>query len=195
MTTNATFPGFDHVYLLGTTGSNVVFHTSIDLSVEEGFAVVRGELEVQEPVTVRWVSGRRKPQDFVWTSIVAPIVVSDKVLTALGAIRATGWVCYPVDLRGADDEPIPGYSGVSVLGRCGPIQSERSVPTKKQYPGGIFSVNQGYFFDERSWDGSDLFMPADRSGIVFVVERVMHALVKAGAKGMEMKRADLAVLP
>lgn len=192
---DALFPGFDHVYLLRTTGSNVVFHTSIDLTVKDGFAVVRGELEVHEPATVRWVSGRRKPQDFVWTSIVAPIVASDKVLKALGAISATGWVSYPVDLRGADDEPISAYSGIAVLGRCGPIQVERCLPVKKQYPGGIFSVNQGYFFDERSWDGSDLFVPADGSATVFVVERVMHALAKAKIKGMEMDRADLAVLP
>jgi hypothetical protein len=195
MMSNERFPGFDHLYRVGSTGSNVVFHTTIDLSVKDGFAVVRGELKVDKPVPVRWVSGRRKPQDFVWTSIVAPTIVSDRVLTALKATNATGWFSYPVDLRGAENERIPGYHGVSIVDRCGPIQKERSRPVQKRYPGGIFTAKQGYFFDEQSWDGSGVFVPNDGSASVFVVEKVMQALTKAKLTGVVFKRVDLAVLP
>ena len=79
----------------------IVVSAKVLATLQDGFAIVRGELKVDGPVSVRWVSGRRKPQDFIWTS-------------------ATSWVPYDVDVRGAEDEHIHGYAGLSVPGRCGP---------------------------------------------------------------------------
>ena len=102
---------------------------------------------------------------------------------------------YDVDVRGAEDEHIHGYAGLSVRGRCGPIQYERGVPVQKEYPGGIFTVYLGYFFDEQSWDGSDLFVSVDGSGMVFVTQKVRDAFAKAKVTGATMGRADLAQQP
>ena len=190
----AAFPGFERFYLLRGRWTNV-FHANIGLSTEQAFPVLRAEMPVDEAVSVRWVSGRRKPQDFIWTSFVVPIVVSAKVLATLHALSATGWASYKVDVRGADDEHVPGYAGLSVRGRCGPIRHDRGVPVQKEYPGGIYTVYLGYLFDEHSWDGSDLFVSEDGSGTVFVSQRVRDAFVKAKVTGVTMDRADLAQQP
>ena len=52
------------------------------------------------------------------------------------------------------------YAGSQVLGRCGAVDLSRSAVILKKYPGGWFPNLLGHFFDEGSWDSSDLFMHA-----------------------------------
>jgi hypothetical protein len=58
----ALFPGFDHLYRLGSTGSTTAFIANVDLSIAEAFSLVRGELVIDEPILMRWYMGHHVPR-------------------------------------------------------------------------------------------------------------------------------------
>jgi hypothetical protein len=184
------FPGFDHVYWLTEPGSDI-FRTGADMSIPEAFALSRAELSVERPVVLRWKMGRKVPGDFVWTAMAVLIVVSDKVVSVLKTNFCSGWSTYPVHLYGPLGNRIVGYHGLAVRGRCGPRQPERSAHTvvvdDKIGPRPSY---RGLFFDESSWDGSDIFVPSDGSAQVFLLERVKNLLLQAKIKGARFERAD-----
>lgn len=189
-----TFPGFARIYRVTDPQKSSAFVGAIDFSPDEGVAALTGELTLGRPVRVTWDMGGSSPSDFVWTTNFAPLIVSVRILDVLKEMQATGWDSYDVQLVGRDDREISGYGGLVVRGRCGPIQRERSVAIPKEFPGGVFPVYRGYFFDEQSWDGSDVFL-ASGTLHIFVVERVVRALRGAGVTGVKFERADKAERP
>jgi hypothetical protein len=120
----------------------------------------------------------------MWTTFVAPIIVADSVVQVLRSHGFTGWSLYDVTVRDKQDQLIPGYSGLSVTGRCGNIDWASGIEVPRIFPAGIFPVWKGLFFDPESWDGSDFFMPAEPVGYVFVVEAVKKALERAKIRNM-----------
>jgi hypothetical protein len=90
-----------------------------------------------------------------------------------------------------DGEVLEGYHGLSIGGRCGPLDLQRSVEFAKPYPAGVFPAYRGLFFPPESWDGSDLFMPGDEMLFVFAVDRVQKAFHKAKITNVAFERADL----
>ena len=85
---------------------------------------------------------------------------SQRIVDVLTLHRVTGWSTYPVDVYGKDGAFVARYHGISIHGRCGPIDGRRSTRVMREYPAGLFPVSKGFFFDEASWDGSDFFVPA-----------------------------------
>ncbi len=57
-------------------------------------------------------------------------------------------------------------------------------------PAGIFPVWKGLLFDPALWDGSDLFMPAQRFGFIFVVEAVKKAFERAKIRNVAFTALD-----
>jgi hypothetical protein len=188
--TRAEFPGFDSVFYAGHPGHGFICRS--DLSVEDAFRLIRGELKPMGDIWLRWAMGRKEPTDFLWTTLAVLFVVSDRVVQILQSKRFSGWTTYPVVVVGPTGTTIPGYSGLSVVGRCGPLQPERSIRYQKPGPvGNTIEVFKGQFFDENLWDGSDIFMPTDGTGLVFVLDRVKRALESSKLKGVRFARADL----
>lgn len=143
--------------------------------------------------------GRKKPSDVIRTTAAVAVLVSDRVIDILKDSQFSGWRTYPINLFGKDSAHIPGYHGLAVPGRCGPIDDSQSVKIDKIYPGGIFPAWRGLFFDPATWDGSDVFMPAGEGGWILVVEAVKLAFEKAKVTNVlftpldEVGRADLLV--
>jgi hypothetical protein len=186
------FPGFERVYHAHDPGTPEFRARINDFSIEDAFDVLRGEKAPSTPVSARWVMGRRLPRDFVWTTLAVPFIASDRVIDLLRRHTFTGWSTFPVELLSDAGEHISGYHGLAVHGRCGPRQKERSALIAKPGPvGNTIQVHQGLFFDEDAWDGSDVFMPDDGSGLVFVVQEVRDALTAAKVKGISLDRVDL----
>lgn len=183
------FPGFSSIYHLTSTGSDRPFRADVDLPDE--FAVTRAEMIPPKPVRARWAMGSKKPGDVIWTTYYSvPLLVSERVIRMLRDEGFKGWRTYEVDLRGNDDAPILGYYGLAVHGRCGPIDNAKSVQVPKQYPGGVFPVWKGLYFDPTTWDGSDIFMPEGRKGSKFVAEGVKQAFEKAKVKNVLFTALD-----
>jgi hypothetical protein len=129
--------------------------------------------------------GRKKPSDFIWTTLAIPLLVSERVVTLLRDVGFTGWRTYDVELVDHDGTPIIGYHGFAIHGRCGPLDFSKSVETPTVFPGGIFPAWYGLYFEPDTWDGSDLFMPEGDVGWKFVVEDVKRAFEKAKIKNVE----------
>ena len=188
------FPGFEHLYRVSDSGSTSAFVGRIELPVDQCFAAFIGDLAIRPPVRVRWAMGRCIPQDFIWTTSGLAVVVSEACTQVLRAQDATGWDTYDVELMGRDGERISGYKGLVVRGRCGPLQDHRRIPVIKKYPGGMFPAYRGDFFDEDTWDGSDVFV-ASGTAVMFVTEKVQKALRRERMTGVQLDRSDLVERP
>lgn len=185
------FPGFSRIHRLYETGSSRAFRATLDLSNEEILALLDGEARRNTPIHGRWVMGGSKPQDVIWTTWALPVLMSERVVNVLREGHFSGWDVAPVELRGKAGELLPTYYFLCIHGRCGPIDKSRSAKLDKIYPGGVFPVLLGLYFDEASWDGSDVFL-ATGTGIKFVVEEVKRAFEKAKVKNVRFEPADQA---
>jgi hypothetical protein len=167
------FPGFDFLYLLGTTGSPRVFRGEMQATVAEADALTRAELSAKGPVVISHYMGGA-PKNVLWTTSGSPLIFHNRIIELLTAHRFTGWSTYPVTVHGKTGNLIEKYSGFAFKGRCGPIDDSRSEVVLKDYPGGKFPIRKGLYFDPESWDGSDFFMSSDGSLFQFVSQAVLN---------------------
>jgi hypothetical protein len=179
--------GFSKIYVLRESGGTRAFRGKI--FVDDPFAVTRGEIPVDR-AEVRWAMGSGIPSDIVRTTFAAPVIAHERVVRLLEDGGFSGWKTYPVQLFGKDGAPISGYHGLSVHGRCGPIENDRSETVDRTFPARVSPVWRGLYFDPTTWDGSDVFMPAGKVGWIFAVEAVKRAFAKAKVKNVVFTRLD-----
>jgi hypothetical protein len=118
-----------------------------------------------------------------------PLFVHQRVIDVLLDNRFTGWSTYPAVVCDRSGLENTHYHGLVITGRCGQRNLSASKIELSEYPGGWFPNFVGYYFDEKSWDGSDLFMEeGDESGLgdsaKFMTERVVDALQRVGVKNL-----------
>src|SRR5439155_1741653 len=103
-----------------------------------------------------------------------------QTIAVLDGEGATGWRGLPVEILGKKDEPIQGYALLVVTGRAGPVDDSRSARAVIPPPPGGKAVSGwiGLYFDEDSWDGSDIFC-LDKTGYVVLTERIKTAFERA----------------
>jgi hypothetical protein len=185
------FPGFDKIFLWETPGNSTAFRGDLDVeTTEEAFGLTRAEVHPARPITLKWAMGRSKPVEVIRTTYAAPVIIADSVVQLLRSHGFTGWSLYDVSVRDKQGQAIPGYSGLAFAGRCGNIDYTRSVEVPRIYPAGAFPVRKGLLFDPASWDGSDLFMPAEFVGWKFVVEEVKTAFERAKVRNVDFTPLD-----
>jgi hypothetical protein len=117
--------------------------------------------------------------DWVSTSTAYISIVSTRLVNAIRQFR--GWRTFPVCVYGKHGKRIPGYHGLAVIGRCGPIDNSRSVQQwrpPKAVTGKPYRAWVGLYFDESSWDGSDIFMP-ECTALICVTEPVKESVTRA----------------
>lgn len=164
------------VYLLEDPGLDSEYVGDADIPIGREFDILRGEWVPAAPVMVRRAMGKKSPGDFVWTTLANPVVVGPRVLTVLRDGGFTGWSTYPVLVHDHAGAVVDGYAGLAVTGRCGAIDDTRSVEVMREYPGGVFPMDRGLFFNEEEWDGSDVFCPVGKNGYVFLTSPAVDAL-------------------
>lgn len=175
--------GFGSLYRLGEPNVSRAFRASLSVSVDDAISYLRGEAKPARPIVATWVMGRRQPTDLIWTTSRIPLV-AERVLDVLRDIHAQGWGTYPVEVRGKAGESFAGYHGLAVLGRCGPIDESRSITKLKKYPARMVPMLRGLYFDEATWDGTDIFMTVPPATWKFVTAPVKEALEKAKVKNL-----------
>ena len=174
------FPGFDKIFSIYSSGSTREFIADIELGNADSTNVLRG-IETLKQAQARWAMGGKKPGQFIFTRYVSVMMLGTDLLSSLQEAGISGWSTYPVELFGKQGEPLGTYHGLIVHGRCGAMDDSRSVQTTKEFPGGVFPIWRGLYFDEGSWDGSDIFMPSDETRWVFFTaraKRIFTACVK-----------------
>jgi len=165
------FPGFDFLYKISESGNYQNFRVELDL-LEDAFKLTRGEVAPREPVKATWVMGRKKPADIVWANHVAPIIISDRVRKVITNHGFTGWEFYEISLFGKNGEAISGYSGLVINGRCGRINDSLCKKVSRHFPYKTSTVLKGMYFDPKTWDGSNFFMPEGDNAWRFVTKEV-----------------------
>jgi len=181
--TSRPFPGFDFLFEVTEPDSLRFFRANL-LLAEDEFFVTRGDVSPNEPVTAHWYMGRGKPEDIVWTGHVATVLVSERIHSIFLEHGISGWSSYRVSLHGKNAEPISGYFGLVINGRCGAIDNSKSQQISKRFPAKNSKVWKGIFFDPSSWDGSDLFMPSGRNGWIFATNDVKQVIEKEKIKNI-----------
>jgi hypothetical protein len=184
-----TFPGFARLYALEEPGASRAFRASLELTHEDALALLKGEATRTASISGRWAMGASQPGDIVWTTLALPVLLGERVVAVLRKRGFTGWDVVPVDLRGKNGEPLPTYYYLCIRGHCGPIDKSRSTKVDKIYPGGVFPIWKGLYFDETTWDGSDFFVAAG-AGFKFIAEEVKLAFQNAKVKNALLTPLD-----
>jgi hypothetical protein len=175
------------VFVLGDPLGSRAFRGEIVSDVDT-FALTRGEVTPSRPILVKHDRGATL-YDVIWTTNAAPVIISDRAARLLEENQVSGWSTYEVDLRDRDGDVIDGYSGLSVLGRCGPIRDDLSPSIEAVYPGGRTKRRLGWRFDPDTWDGSDIFVPSDGSAVKFVTDSVRGLLERAKVRNLTLRNA------
>jgi hypothetical protein len=161
------------------------------------YSLLTGDADVSEPVVMRRMDGSRTG-DFLSSEVIFPKLVSDRIVALFQGECFTGWTTYDVRLFGKTDE-IRGYKGLSVLGRCGPIDKTKARlewvepnPELMALPISLtgrpvkpVQERIGMYFDPDTWDGSDFFIPQD-TGWILVTARVANALNRIRATNVSL---------
>jgi len=143
-----------------------------------------------EPIAWRHYMGGASPKDLVPTGYGDLFLVSDRVVAVLRQHGFSGWTTYLVTLYGKKKEPVAGYHGFSITGRCGlPDESRTRLEWRDPLvPNGPrVQVRVGLYVDLATWTGEEVFSPHG-SGWCFVTEPVKVALEKAKVTNLKFVR-------
>jgi hypothetical protein len=140
--------------------------------LSDDVALLRGEWVPEATLNVHWAMGRPNPEDVTGGRSIGLFYLSPEVQELLVANGLTGWSTYPIALHNKAGEICPGYAGLSITGRCGPIDEQGGRVMPGQKPGIKYVLRMGLYFDATTWDGSDFFCPEGRNAYMFATERV-----------------------
>jgi hypothetical protein len=106
--------------------------------------------------------------DLIGTYWAALFLASRAFIRVLSSSSLTGWQTVKITVDG--NPAVHGVALLQVVGRCGPVNE----------------TGLGRTLDLRSWDGSDLFVPANESSI-FLSARAVDILRGAGLRNVEIE--------
>jgi hypothetical protein len=178
---------FDQLFLLEAGFSRGAMHVAPLRDIPDPFGVFRGECPCPPGLRFQRVKGSR-PVDLVGTTLPPLTLLSGRTFEALSTSGMTGWEAHPVPVELSAGGDALDYSLLIVRGRSGPVDNSLSHRAVLPAPvgGRTMSGWKGLFFNDSSWDGTDLFTPRD-SGYLCVTQRVKKLFE---AKGFTNMRFD-----
>ena len=162
---------FDELFMLEAAFSRGALHVAPSRDIPDPFGVLRGAHPYPSGLRFHRVKGS-KHVDLVDTTLPPLRLLSARVVGALSTNGMTGWEADPVIVERSGQE-FSDYSLLIVRGRSGPVDDSLSGRTVLPPPDGGRAMPgwKGLFFNDSSWDGTDVFTPMD-SGFVCVTRRV-----------------------
>jgi len=148
-------------------------------------AVIRGNI-VDTPIQYEVCEGRLE-KDLIGTTHAGIYLVSDNLIRVLKENTVSGWGVFDIELyfkKGL----LSGYSGFFVRGRCGELDNTRCKKkvqpalSEKTQP---YTVMTGYYFDEETWDHSDIFIP-DNTRVIITTGRVRECLLSSNISNISL---------
>lgn len=96
------------------------------------------------------------------------LLISNMFKAALEKDVLTGWKTFPIKLLDKTNREIFGYHGLSIMGRCGPINYSKSRIVYRELVEGMPPIKfyRGYEFDLKQWDHTDIFCPSNLQKII-----------------------------
>ncbi len=130
------------------------------------------------PIVFKQEYGSRL-EDILDTGTAILFLISDKMKTILEDNKITGWKIFPIRVYDKGENEVEGYHGLSITGRCGPVNYNKSeVIIKSLIEGGEKSrYYKGFYAGLDDWDGSDIFLSRGLFSII-VTQRVREIVKK-----------------
>ena len=151
--------------------------------------LLRGTYEHGGSVQLVPQTKRPRRADFVGGSPSGIYLISDKFKSVLEENDVACWSTYPIDLSSLQGQPITGYHGLTVNGRCGPVHwSQRDrvwIPPPVPQGQGTYGW-KGFPFDKDEWDGSDIFVSSDNNTSILVTDRLKSILQQEKITNLEL---------
>lgn len=143
--------------------------------------------DCSKPVMLRQAEGH-KYYDFIGTTSAAIDLISSRIVAAMHQGGITGLATCPTDLKDKNGEAVIGYELLGTIGRCGPLDNGRSLKTMRpnKVRTAMIELWLGYYFDEESWDGSDIFRP-NGTRMIIVTNRTKNLIEQIGATNISFK--------
>ena len=118
-----------------------------------------------------------KLQDILDTGWPGLFLISDKMKTILEDNNLNGWKTFTVKVFDKSGYNINGYHGLSITGRCGKINCNKSkvIELKLVSDGPIVKFYKGMHVDLDKWDGSDFFLP-EKNFKILITSKVVEIL-------------------
>jgi predicted aspartyl protease len=142
--------------------------------------LIRGDYTgISFPVVFKQQDGD-KLQDVLDTGWSSLYLISDKMKAVLEENEITGWKTFAVKVFDRKEQEIKGYHGLSITGKCGPVDYNKSteIIEKQLVPNGpVVRYGKGLYVGLDEWDSSDIFIP-EKSGWIVVTKRTAEALKK-----------------
>lgn len=115
--------------------------------------------------------------DMLWTQLVTPVCISERVVRLLQQNEVSGWSTFPVEVLDNNGRLLADYHGLSVTGAVCFADYSRSTVITKPPPaprGRSYDVYRGLYFDAEEWDGSDMFWVGRVRVVVEKVKKVFE---------------------
>lgn len=158
----------------------VVLH--LEESIDR-FDLMKGVANEARPVRFRAPHGKRSWPDLVATDAVVLYLISRRFREALHDAGISGWHTRKVEVDGDANRD---HELLVITGRCGAVDDQLSERTSRKNKSGVqYTVWSGLFFDPATWDGSDVFCPAD-SGLIFMTRRAVTAIEEAKLENVRL---------
>jgi len=121
----------------------------------------------------------KKNEDLLDTGWPNLYLISDKLKSVLVDNNITGWKTFEVIVLDKKGSEIEGYHGLSIIGRCGPIDFDKSEIIHKQLAPNapISTYYKGVSFDVEKWDQSDVFL-SEKNFRILVSDKVAELVIK-----------------
>jgi len=118
-----------------------------------------------------------KLQDVLDTGWAGLYLISDKMKDILEDNNLIGWEAFSVKILDKYKQEIQNYHGLSITGRCGPIDYSKSeIIEKRLVPNGpLVKYYKGMHIGLDKWDGSDFFIP-EKDFDIIITQRVANIL-------------------
>ena len=149
---------------------------TVQLNLEDSYFKQHGYVEKR--LLVGDYEGIKFPAVFIhyrgrrWEDILGvgwpPLyVISEKIKNIFEKNNLTGWKTFPVEVLDKRKRKIEGYYGMTITGKCGPVDNSKSeiVLSQDSYFLGE-KAYKGYYIGLDKWDGSDFFIPEEDSWLI-----------------------------
>lgn len=124
--------------------------------------------------------------DLIGTYWANVFLVSDRLSKAMRKLRLSGWRTLPVSVK--DEPDLDNRLALLVItGRAGPVYGACG-----QTRPGVDVIGQ--YLDPNEWDGSDLFLPANRRSIL-VAGPAAEKIARLGLRNVNLEPAGIEPLP
>ena len=181
-------PIYSKIYRCQDVYSTRPFKAGIELDFDRSCNLLRGDFKPSDVLDVKHCRGLGTPKLVIWTGF--SLLIHEKIIKEFIEYGITGWEKFDINLIGKHNENIVGYYGISITGRCGPLDYFRSEIVYRNFPGGSFPYFKGSYFENDYWDGTDIFMEnPDENGPTlhkYVSERVAQIFDKYKVKNLEL---------